>query len=58
MYPGLDENVDNIPDVDRNENFIVDWEEAFLTYDSEPPEFVYGIDFNNNNVPDFREKRR
>lgn len=55
VYPGLDENVDNIVDVDRNENFIVDWEEAFLTYDSEPPEFVYGIDFNNNGVPDFRE---
>ena len=55
VYPGLDENSDNIPDVDRNENFIVDWEEPFLTYDSEPPEFVYGIDFNNNNVPDFRE---
>ena len=55
VYPGLDENVDNIPDVDRNENFVVDWEEPFLTYDSEPPEFVYGIDFNNNNVPDYRE---
>jgi hypothetical protein len=55
VYPGLDLNVDNIPDVDRNENFIVDWDEAFLTYDSEPSEFVYGIDFNNNGVPDFRE---
>ena len=55
VYPGLDDNADNIPDVDRNENFIVDWEEPFLTYDSEPPEFVYGIDFNNNGVPDFRE---
>ena len=55
VYPGLDENVDNIPDVDRNENFIVDWEEPFLTYDSEPAEFIYGIDFNNNGVPDFRE---
>ena len=55
VYPGLDENVDNVADVDRNENFIVDWEEPFLTYDAEPPEFVYGIDFNNNGVPDFRE---
>lgn len=55
VYPGLDENSDNIPDVDRNENFIVDWEEPFLTYDSEPPEFSYGIDFNNNSVPDYRE---
>lgn len=55
VYPGLDENSDNIPDIDRNENFVVDWDEPFLTYDSEPAEFVYGIDFNNNGVPDFRE---
>jgi hypothetical protein len=55
VYPGLDENSDNIADIDRNENFIVDWDEPFLTYDSEPAEFVYGIDFNNNGIPDFRE---
>ncbi len=55
VYPGLDENLDNIPDVDRNENFVPDWNEAFLTYDVDPPEFVYGIDFNNNGMPDFRE---
>ncbi len=55
VYPGLDENLDNIPDVDRNENFVPDWDEAFLTYDVDPPEFVYGIDFNNNGMPDFRE---
>ena len=24
-------------------------------FDSDPPEFVYGIDLNNNDVPDFRE---
>ena len=54
-YPGLDENHDNIPDSDRNENFIPDWEEPFITYDSEPTDFVYGIDLNNNGVPDFRE---
>ena len=55
VYPGLDENSDSISDIDRNENFIVDWEEPFLTYDSDPREFVYGIDFNNNDLPDFRE---
>jgi hypothetical protein len=55
VFPGLDENSDNMSDIDRNENFVVDWEEAFLTYDSDPPEFVYGIDFNNNDMPDFRE---
>jgi hypothetical protein len=55
VYPGLDENLDNIPDVDRNENFVPDWEEAFMVYDADPPEFVYGVDFNNNGLPDFRE---
>ena len=46
----LDENVDNIPDVDRNENFIVDWEEPFITYEAEPPEFVLR--------PRFQQQRR
>ncbi|MBT7861212.1 MAG: hypothetical protein HN712_12900 [Gemmatimonadetes bacterium] len=55
VYPGLDENSDSISDIDRNENFILDWQEPFLTYDSDPREFVYGIDFNNNDIPDFRE---
>jgi hypothetical protein len=55
VYPGLDDNLDNVPDLDRNENFLVDWEEPFFTYESDPPEFVYGIDFNNNGLPDFRE---
>ena len=26
-----------------------------MVYDADPPEFVYGIDFNNNGLPDFRE---
>ncbi|MEE2659866.1 MAG: hypothetical protein VX733_15265 [Candidatus Latescibacterota bacterium] len=55
VYPGFDSDFDNIADPDRNENFIVDWEEPFLMFDADPPEFVYGIDFNNNTIPDFRE---
>jgi len=55
VFPGLDENGDNIPDSDRNMNYIPDWEEPFLMYDADPVEFVYGIDFNNNGVPDYRE---
>ena len=55
VYPGLDANFDNIPDLDRNENFKLDWEEPFLMFAADPPEFVYGIDFNNNGLPDFRE---
>ncbi|MEW6754301.1 MAG: hypothetical protein AB1505_25455, partial [Candidatus Latescibacterota bacterium] len=54
-YPGLDANSDNIPDVDRNENLLPDWQEPFLMYEADPPEFVYGVDFNNNGVADFRE---
>jgi len=54
-YPGLDDNVDSIVDSDRNENFIPDWDEAFSTYETDPPNFVYGNDFNNNEIPDFRE---
>ena len=55
VYPGLDDNHDNIPDPDRNENFIPDWEEPFIMYDAEPTDFVYGVDLNNNSVPDYRE---
>lgn len=55
VYPGLDENVDSVVDPDRNENFVPDWEESFTTYETDPPNFVYGIDFNNNEIPDFRE---
>ena len=55
VYPGLDDNYDNIPDSDRNENFIPDWEEPFITYDAEPSDFVYGIDLNTNSNPDYRE---
>ena len=55
VYPGMDENSDNIADGDRNENFIPDYEEPFLMYDADPMQFVYGVDFNNNSIPDFRE---
>ena len=55
VYPGLDMDGDHILDFDRNRNAVADWFEPFLGYTSDPPEFVYGIDFNNNLVPDFRE---
>ncbi len=55
VFPGLDEDGDNTPDTDRNRNGVADWTEPFLLYDSEPPDFVYGADFNNNGLPDFRE---
>ena len=55
VFPGLDEDNDNIPDDDKNANGIPDFEEPFLLYYSNPQEFVYGIDLNNNGVIDERE---
>jgi len=55
IFPGLDENGDLVPDSDQNFNGIPDWEEPVLFYDADPPEFIYGIDFNNNGVVDYRE---
>lgn len=58
IFPGLDENFDLVPDSDQNLNGIPDWTEPVLFYDADPPEFTYGIDFNNNGVVDFRENDR
>jgi len=55
VYPGWDMNGDRVIDYDRNMNGVGDWMEPFLNYDVDPPEFVYGTDFNNNGIPDFRE---
>lgn len=55
IFPGLDDNQDLVPDSDQNINGIPDWTEPILFYDADPPEFTYGIDFNNNGVVDFRE---
>ena len=58
IFPGLDENMDLVPDSDQNLNGQPDWTEPILFYDAEPPEFTYGIDFNNNGVVDYRENDR
>ncbi len=55
VYPGLDQNRDNVPDTDQNANGIPDWEEPFLFYWADPPEFIYDLDFNNNGLPDLTE---
>ena len=55
IFPGLDENQDLVPDSDQNLNGLPDWQEPILFYDADPPEFIYGLDFNNNGVVDFRE---
>jgi hypothetical protein len=55
VFPGLDADGDQTPDNDKDRNGIPDWSEPFLHYDSDPADFVYGIDLNNNTQPDFRE---
>ena len=55
IFPGLDENLDLVPDSDQNVNGIPDWTEPILFYDADPPDFIYGVDFNNNGIVDYRE---
>jgi hypothetical protein len=55
VFPGLDTNNDNVPDTDQNGNGIPDWDEPFLFFWADPPEFIYDIDMNNNGYPDLTE---
>ncbi len=55
VFPGNDLDKDDIPDNEKNFNGIPDYDEPFLMFDTDPDEFVFGDDFNNNNIPDFRE---
>jgi len=53
VFPGYDENGDFISDFNQNgngdrENFFPDYEEPFLRYASDRPEFLFGVDLNNN----------
>ena len=54
IYPGWDQNNDFISDFNQNDNATVgnvtpDYEEPFLRYNVDRPEFLFGIDLNNNN---------
>ena len=53
VFPGWDENNDFISDFNQNDNedspnLIPDYEEPFLRFHSDRPEFLYGIDMNHN----------
>lgn len=53
VFPGYDENNDFISDFNQNDtddrpNLIPDYEEPFLRYHTDRPEFLFGIDQNNN----------
>ncbi len=55
VFPGQDADNDGIPDTNRNLNGLPDYLEPFLLYEVDPDEYVYGLDFNNNDVVDERE---
>ena len=71
VFPGYDENRDFISDFNQNStvdrvNFFPDYDEPFLRYAADRPEFLFGIDLNNNGwverfendqEPDYPHKR-
>ena len=58
VFPGWDENNDFIADFNQNNNEDVrpnltpDWEEPFLRYGVDRPQFLFGVDMNNNGYID------
>ena len=53
IFPGWDENNDLISDFNQNDtdsspNRMPDYEEPFLRYHTDRPEFLYGLDHNHN----------
>ncbi|NKB70915.1 MAG: hypothetical protein GKR89_27915 [Candidatus Latescibacteria bacterium] len=53
VYPGWDENNDFISDYNQNDNQFIsnsipDYEEPFLHHHVDRPEFLFGIDLDNN----------
>ena len=52
IYPSFDLDQDGHPDSNRNRNEFSDWDEPFLMYFTDPNEFYFGDDFNNNGITD------
>ena len=53
VFPGYDENVDFVSDFNQNDsedlpNLVPDYEEPFLRFTTDRPEYLFGIDMNNN----------
>lgn len=51
-WPGYDENQDFRNDYDQNANRIPDYEEPFLRWTADRPEFLFGLDLNHNGWTD------
>ena len=51
-WPGYDENGDFIYDHNQNVNLFPDYDEPFLRYRSDRPEFLFGTDMNHNGTID------
>nr|HID59671.1 hypothetical protein [Desulfobacterales bacterium] len=58
VFPGLDENNDLKWDFNQNDNLEPDYAEPFLRYNVDPPEFLFGMDMNNNGTIDRFENDR
>ena len=58
VFPGLDENNDFVSDFNQNANARPDYAEPFLRYAVDPPEFLFGMDMNNNTLIDRFEDDR
>ena len=58
VFPGLDENNDFVSDYNQNQNDRPDYVEPFLRYTIDPPEFLFGMDMNNNTFIDRFEDDR
>ena len=58
VFPGLDENNDFVSDFNQNQNSRPDYTEPFLRYAVDPPEFLFGMDMNNNTLIDRFEDDR
>ena len=53
VFPGWDANNDFLPDLNQNDNrvkinSVPDYEEPFLRFNVDRPEYLFGMDMNNN----------
>ncbi len=52
VWPGYDENQDFLYDHNQNGNLQPDYEEPFLRFRSDRPEYLFGLDLNHNDTID------